>query len=206
VGASERNIIARIALENLQRVGFPGRVVGIHPSGTPMGGVQVVPSLGEAGPIDLCLLAIGAPRLEHALREAAEAGVPAAVIPGAGANEGGPEVQPVLRQVIEDTGIEVTYKEVIQENASFFAKVRPQLAAGRSIDHDLIVITNGIQFTQLVQLGYVAPLDHLDPAQVDEPATQPLLETHVQRLEQSATQRVHPVGQQHRDRGVHLGP
>jgi acetate---CoA ligase (ADP-forming) len=107
VGASERNIIARIALENLQRVGFPGRVVGIHPSGTPMGGVQVVPSLGEAGPIDLCLLAIGAPRLEHALREAAEAGVPAAVIPGAGANEGGPEVEPVLRQVIEDTGIEV---------------------------------------------------------------------------------------------------
>jgi spermidine/putrescine transport system substrate-binding protein len=68
--------------------------------------------------------------------------------------------KPELKQFTEQTGIEVTYKEVIQENASFFAKVRPQLAAGQAIGHDLIVITNGIQFSQLVQLGYIAPLDH----------------------------------------------
>lgn len=68
--------------------------------------------------------------------------------------------KPELKEFTRRTGISVTYKEVIQENASFFAKVRPQLAAGQSIDYDLIVITNGIQFTQLVQLGYIAPLDH----------------------------------------------
>jgi spermidine/putrescine transport system substrate-binding protein len=68
--------------------------------------------------------------------------------------------KPELKQFAQQTGISVTYKEVIQENASFFAKVRPQLAAGRSIGYDIIVITNGIQFTQLIQLGYIAPLDH----------------------------------------------
>ena len=68
--------------------------------------------------------------------------------------------KPELKQFAQQTGISVTYKEVIQENASFFAKVRPQLAAGRSIGYDIIVITNGIQFTQLTQLGYIAPLDH----------------------------------------------
>ena len=68
--------------------------------------------------------------------------------------------KPELEQFTRQTGISVTYKEVIQENAGFFAKVRPQLAAGQSIGYDIIVITNGIQFTQLTQLGYVAPLDH----------------------------------------------
>jgi spermidine/putrescine transport system substrate-binding protein len=68
--------------------------------------------------------------------------------------------KPELAQFTRQTGISVTYREVIQENAGFFAKMRPQLAAGRSIGYDIIVITNGIQFTQLTQLGYVAPLDH----------------------------------------------
>lgn len=107
VGASERNLIARITLDNLRRLGYPGRVVGIHPSGTPVDGVEVAPSFGEARPIDLCLLAIGAPRLEGALREAGEAGVRAAVIPGAGANEGGLEVEPALRDAAQAAGIEV---------------------------------------------------------------------------------------------------
>jgi spermidine/putrescine transport system substrate-binding protein len=68
--------------------------------------------------------------------------------------------KPELAQFTRQTGISVTYREVIQENAAFFARVRPQLAAGQSIGYDIIVITNGIQFTQLTQLGYVAPLDH----------------------------------------------
>jgi len=54
----------------------------------------------------------------------------------------------------------VNYKEVIQETGSWFAKIQPQLAANQSIGYDLMVITNGIQFTQLVQLGYLVPLDH----------------------------------------------
>src|SRR5690606_28964055 len=50
--------------------------------------------------------------------------------------------------------------EVIQDTASFYAKMRPQLAANQSIGYDIIVITTGTQITQLTQLGYIAPLHH----------------------------------------------
>jgi len=54
----------------------------------------------------------------------------------------------------------VNYQEVIQEMAPWFAKVQPQLAAGQSIGYDLMVITNGIQFRQFRDSGFLAPLDH----------------------------------------------
>jgi spermidine/putrescine transport system substrate-binding protein len=54
----------------------------------------------------------------------------------------------------------VKYQEVIQEMGPWFAKVQPQLAAGQSIGYDLMVITNGIQFKQFVDSGFLAPLDH----------------------------------------------
>jgi spermidine/putrescine transport system substrate-binding protein len=67
---------------------------------------------------------------------------------------------PELRRFTASTGITVTYKEVIEDNATWYAKIQPQLAAGRSIGYDLMVMTNGINFSELVDLGYVAPLDH----------------------------------------------
>ncbi|MBO3746720.1 spermidine/putrescine ABC transporter substrate-binding protein [Streptosporangiaceae bacterium NEAU-GS5] len=67
---------------------------------------------------------------------------------------------PELKEFTAQTGITVTYKEVIQDNASWFAKIQPQLAAGQAIGYDMMVVTNGIQFTQLVELGYLVPLDH----------------------------------------------
>ncbi|MEN3539979.1 spermidine/putrescine ABC transporter substrate-binding protein [Microbispora sp. ZYX-F-249] len=68
--------------------------------------------------------------------------------------------QPELKQFTQQTGITVNYKEVILEMPSWFAKIQPQLAAGQPIDYDLMVVTNGLHFEQLVQLGYLAPLDH----------------------------------------------
>jgi len=68
--------------------------------------------------------------------------------------------KPELTKFTEQTGIQVSYDEVIQEMGPWFAKVQPQLAAGQSIGYDLMVITNGIQFKQFKQLGYLAPLDH----------------------------------------------
>ncbi len=68
--------------------------------------------------------------------------------------------QPELKQFTKDTGISVNYQEVIQEVASWFAKIQPQLAAQRSIGYDLMIVTNGKEFGELVQLGYLAPLDH----------------------------------------------
>ena len=46
------------------------------------------------------------------------------------------------------TGIKVTYSEVIQDDDSFFGKIQPQLPAGQSIGYDLMVITNGVEFDQ----------------------------------------------------------
>ncbi|MEU7883200.1 polyamine ABC transporter substrate-binding protein [Microbispora bryophytorum] len=68
--------------------------------------------------------------------------------------------QPELKEFTKRTGISVTYKEVIQETTSWYAKIQPQLAAGQSIDYDLMVVTNSIQLTQLIKLGYLVPLDH----------------------------------------------
>jgi acetate---CoA ligase (ADP-forming) len=107
VGASERNLLARIALGNLQRWGFQGQVWGIHPSGAPVDGVPTHPTWEETGPADVALLAIGASRVPDGLRAAAAAGVRRFVIPGAGANEGGREVEAELRSAVEQTGAEV---------------------------------------------------------------------------------------------------
>lgn len=68
--------------------------------------------------------------------------------------------RPELKKFTAQTGITVTYKEVIQDNGPWFAKIQPQLAANQSIGYDLMVVTNGIQFTELVELGYLVPLDH----------------------------------------------
>jgi spermidine/putrescine transport system substrate-binding protein len=67
---------------------------------------------------------------------------------------------PELKKFTAETGIAVTYKEVIQEMGPWFAKVQPQLSAGQSIGFDLMVITNSIQFAQFRDSGFLAPLDH----------------------------------------------
>jgi spermidine/putrescine transport system substrate-binding protein len=71
----------------------------------------------------------------------------------------GERYSPSLRMFEKETGIEVNYKEVIQENASFFGKLQPQLQAGQSTDWDIIVITNGWEFAALVKNGWVYELD-----------------------------------------------
>lgn len=66
---------------------------------------------------------------------------------------------PSLVQFEKDTGIHVNYRESIQDNGEYFAKVQPQLAAHQSIDADLIVITNGVYLDKFIELGFLAPLD-----------------------------------------------
>jgi spermidine/putrescine transport system substrate-binding protein len=67
---------------------------------------------------------------------------------------------PSLDLFTKQTGIKVTYKEVIQDDASFFGKVQPELAAGQSTGYDLMVITNGFYLDKLKELNYLIPLDH----------------------------------------------
>jgi spermidine/putrescine transport system substrate-binding protein len=68
--------------------------------------------------------------------------------------------RPSLNSFSRATGIEVTYDEVIEGNEPFFAKIAPRLQAGRPLGYDLIVLTSGWQVTQLIERGWVVPLDH----------------------------------------------
>ncbi|HYB85394.1 MAG TPA: spermidine/putrescine ABC transporter substrate-binding protein [Streptosporangiaceae bacterium] len=64
-----------------------------------------------------------------------------------------------LREFTATTGITVDYTEVIQDTPSWFAKINPILQAGESIGYDVMVITDGFQFSQLLADGKLTPLD-----------------------------------------------
>jgi spermidine/putrescine transport system substrate-binding protein len=66
---------------------------------------------------------------------------------------------PSLDMFTEDTGIEVNYQVVINDNAGFFGELLPSLQAGQDTGWDIIVITNGREFVNLTQNGWVTELD-----------------------------------------------
>ena len=68
---------------------------------------------------------------------------------------------PSLEHLTATTGIKVNYYEVIQDNASFYQKIRPSLAAGQYTGYDIVVMTNNNpQLGYLIELGWLIPLDH----------------------------------------------
>jgi spermidine/putrescine transport system substrate-binding protein len=67
---------------------------------------------------------------------------------------------PELKKFTAETGISVNYKEVINDDPTWFAKIQPLLAAKQPIGYDLMVMTNGVEFEECVELGFYAPLDH----------------------------------------------
>lgn len=66
--------------------------------------------------------------------------------------------RPSLMRFTQDTGIEVNYREVIPDAESFYGLIQPYLAAGLPSGWDIIVITNGLTLTKLVQLGMLMEL------------------------------------------------
>jgi spermidine/putrescine transport system substrate-binding protein len=67
---------------------------------------------------------------------------------------------PSLDQFTQETGIEVNYDEPINDNTSFFTKIRPDLQAGNYIGWDVIVLTNSDPpLAQLIGAGWAVPLD-----------------------------------------------
>lgn len=71
----------------------------------------------------------------------------------------GPGSRPSLFEFIQATGIDVTYRADINSNEEFYAAIRPALEAGQDTGHDIIVITNGQELTEMIQLGYLIELD-----------------------------------------------
>jgi spermidine/putrescine transport system substrate-binding protein len=67
---------------------------------------------------------------------------------------------PSIEQFTQDTGIEVNYTEPINDNTSFFTKIRPTLQDGKYIGYDVIVLTNSDPpLSQLIGAGWAVPLD-----------------------------------------------
>jgi len=57
------------------------------------------------------------------------------------------------------TGANLRYLEDINENDSFFAKVRQDLEAGRSIGRDIVILTDWMA-ARWIDLGYTEPIDY----------------------------------------------
>ncbi|MGI8577272.1 MAG: extracellular solute-binding protein [Nocardioidaceae bacterium] len=66
---------------------------------------------------------------------------------------------PTLNLFTKQTGTKVNYYEAIQDNGPFFAKVQPSLSSGQYTGYDLAVISSGIYFNKLRDLGFLIPLD-----------------------------------------------
>jgi len=71
----------------------------------------------------------------------------------------GPGSRPSLYEFIQETGIDVTYRADINSVEEFYAQIRPALESGQDTGHDIIVITNGQELTEMIQLGYLIELD-----------------------------------------------
>ena len=68
---------------------------------------------------------------------------------------------PTLVEFTKTTGIKVNYFEAIQDNASFYSKIRPSLAAKQPTGYDIIVMTNNNpELGYLINLDWLVPLDH----------------------------------------------
>lgn len=68
------------------------------------------------------------------------------------------ETRPSLEKFQQETGIEVTYTEDIESNEAYLGRVQPQLAQGRDIGQDLIVLTDWA-VSRLIRAGQVQELN-----------------------------------------------
>ncbi|MDH5225328.1 MAG: spermidine/putrescine ABC transporter substrate-binding protein [Actinomycetota bacterium] len=66
--------------------------------------------------------------------------------------------RPSLERFTEETGIGVNYREVIPDAEEFFRDIQGWLAAGEPTGWDVMVITNGLTLTKLIDLDYLEPL------------------------------------------------
>ena len=86
VGASQReDSIGQRVIRNLQRMGFPGRIVPIHPRNLEVAGLRCLPSLSDLPePVDAVFIGLPAAQGPDILDEAGRCGIPAAFINAAG--------------------------------------------------------------------------------------------------------------------------
>jgi spermidine/putrescine transport system substrate-binding protein len=66
---------------------------------------------------------------------------------------------PTLEAFQDETGIAVDYREVIEDNAAFFAKLVPQMQIDQDTGFDLITLSDWV-VVKMDRLGWLAELDH----------------------------------------------
>ncbi|HWC33168.1 MAG TPA: spermidine/putrescine ABC transporter substrate-binding protein, partial [Actinomycetota bacterium] len=76
--------------------------------------------------------------------------------------------EPVTPQTFsEEHDVDVTYREVINDNVEFFATIQEPLAQGEAAGWDIIVVTDWL-VDKMNQLGYLEQLHHSELPQVQE--------------------------------------
>lgn len=66
---------------------------------------------------------------------------------------------PLIEQFKQETSIEATYLEDINDNAEFFNIIQPDLALGNHTGYDMIVLSDWM-IERMIRLGYIQPLDY----------------------------------------------
>lgn len=69
-----------------------------------------------------------------------------------------PTKHPSLAQFTKQTGIKASYREDVNDNDEYFAKIQPQLASGQAIWADVFIVTDWM-VARLLRLGYLQELD-----------------------------------------------
>lgn len=80
---------------------------------------------------------------------------------------------PTLEAFTQQTGIEVSYSEDIDDNDSYYAKVAPQLRAGQSIDRDIFTLTDWMA-ARVIRDQLCQPLELIQMPNVVSNLLQPL--------------------------------
>lgn len=70
-----------------------------------------------------------------------------------------PKIHPSLDQFTAATGVQVNYQEVIQDDATTFARIVPELEANVATGWDLMVVGDDDYLARLREIGYLVPLD-----------------------------------------------
>jgi spermidine/putrescine transport system substrate-binding protein len=66
---------------------------------------------------------------------------------------------PTLERFIDQSGIQVDYRVDVDDNNSYYAKVKDQLALGQDIGADLVCLTDWM-VSRFIRFGYTQELDH----------------------------------------------
>jgi spermidine/putrescine transport system substrate-binding protein len=67
---------------------------------------------------------------------------------------------PTIEAFTKKTGIKVNYTEPIDDNTSFFTKIRPDLQQGNYTGYDIVVLTNNdAPLGEMIDFGWLVPLD-----------------------------------------------